>query len=59
MYRGTDRSAKHYFLSYKQLPSDKEKKVEIVDVTIGLKLETLSRAASETTKPNLDADERG
>jgi inorganic pyrophosphatase len=23
---------KHYFLSYKQLPSDKEKKVEIVDV---------------------------
>ena len=23
---------KHYFLSYKQLPSDKDKKVEIVDV---------------------------
>ena len=23
---------KHYFLSYKQLPSDTEKKVEIVDV---------------------------
>jgi inorganic pyrophosphatase len=23
---------KHYFLSYKQLPSDQEKKVEIVDV---------------------------
>ena len=23
---------KHYFLSYKQLPSEKEKKVEIVDV---------------------------
>jgi len=23
---------KHYFLSYKQLPSDKEKKVEIPDV---------------------------
>jgi inorganic pyrophosphatase len=23
---------KHYFLSYKQFPSDKEKKVEIVDV---------------------------
>jgi inorganic pyrophosphatase len=23
---------KHYFLSYKQLPSEKEKKVEIIDV---------------------------
>ena len=50
---------KHYFLSYKQLPSDKEKKVEIVDVYDRAEaLDVITRSLRDYEK-DLAAKKRG
>ena len=52
---------KHYFLSYKQLPSDKDKKVEIVDVYDRTEAQdVIARSLGITRKnlPRIHADKR-
>jgi len=49
---------KHYFLSYKQLPSDKDKKVEIVDVYDRAEAQEVITRSLRDYQKEFSADER-
>jgi inorganic pyrophosphatase len=50
---------KHYFLSYKQLPSDPEKKVEIVDVYDRVEAQDVITRSLRDYEEEFAADSRG
>jgi hypothetical protein len=50
---------KHYFLSYKQLPSDKDKKVEIVDVYDRVEARDVITPKLRDYEAEFATDERG